>query len=39
VEVGRGRFFAKQMKIKIACFKNVCLENKFETGDKFAAEW
>ena len=23
------------MKIKIACFKNACLERKFKTGDKF----
>jgi hypothetical protein len=22
------------MKIKIACFKNACLERKFKTGDK-----
>ena len=34
----RGGFFAKQMRFIIACLKNVCLENKFKTGEKILSE-
>ena len=33
----RQQIFAKQMRFIIACLKNVCLENKFKTGDIFSA--